>query len=141
MLNSHNLFIFSPCLLTAWSQKELPEDSRCQVAGRVLVTTRLVSSLNRPGANVTEVTLHAVRDDPRSARAVADQIRQLVTTPEIVVRTWKAARQADGTSLSDRSAMLSNNSTQCGAMCLSLSETHARIYWWCRPPKIGTANG
>jgi hypothetical protein len=23
---------------------------------------------------------------------------------------------------------------------LSLSETHARIYWWCSPPKIGTAN-
>ena len=23
---------------------------------------------------------------------------------------------------------------------LSLSETHARIYWWCRPPKMGTAN-
>jgi hypothetical protein len=21
-----------------------------------------------------------------------------------------------------------------------LSETHARIYWWCSPPKIGTAN-
>jgi integrase len=57
VLNSHNLFIFSPCLLTAWSQKELPEDSRCQVAGWVLVTTRLVSSLNRPGANVTGVTL------------------------------------------------------------------------------------
>ena len=26
------------------------------------------------------------------------------------------------------------------AMLLSLSETHARIYWWCSPPKIGTAN-
>jgi hypothetical protein len=23
---------------------------------------------------------------------------------------------------------------------LSLSETHARIYWWCSPPKIGTTN-
>jgi tripartite-type tricarboxylate transporter receptor subunit TctC len=23
---------------------------------------------------------------------------------------------------------------------LSLSETHARIYWWCSPPNIGTAN-
>ena len=23
---------------------------------------------------------------------------------------------------------------------VSLSETHARIYWWCRPPKMGTAN-
>ena len=23
---------------------------------------------------------------------------------------------------------------------LSLSETHTRIYWWCSPPKIGTAN-
>jgi hypothetical protein len=23
---------------------------------------------------------------------------------------------------------------------LSLSETYARIYWWCSPPKIGTAN-
>jgi len=22
---------------------------------------------------------------------------------------------------------------------LSLSETHARIYWWCSPPNIGTA--
>jgi hypothetical protein len=21
-----------------------------------------------------------------------------------------------------------------------LSETHTRIYWWCSPPKIGTAN-
>ncbi len=21
-----------------------------------------------------------------------------------------------------------------------LSETHARIYWWCSPPKTGTAN-
>jgi hypothetical protein len=23
---------------------------------------------------------------------------------------------------------------------LSLSEIHARIYWWCSPPNIGTAN-
>ena len=23
---------------------------------------------------------------------------------------------------------------------LSLSETHTRIYWWCRPPKIGTGS-
>ena len=23
---------------------------------------------------------------------------------------------------------------------LSLSETHARTYWWCSPPKIGRAN-
>jgi hypothetical protein len=23
---------------------------------------------------------------------------------------------------------------------VSLSETHARIYWWCSPPKIGTDN-
>jgi hypothetical protein len=27
VLNSHNLFIFSPCLLTAWSQKERPEEA------------------------------------------------------------------------------------------------------------------
>ena len=27
-----------------------------------------------------------------------------------------------------------------GRQCpLSLSETHARTYWWCSPPKIGTA--
>jgi hypothetical protein len=23
---------------------------------------------------------------------------------------------------------------------VSLSETHARTYWWCSPPKMGTAN-
>jgi len=31
----------------------------------------------------------------------------------------------------------------CGGVeiaSVSLSETHARIYWWCSPPKIGTAN-
>ena len=27
-----------------------------------------------------------------------------------------------------------------GLRNVSLSETHARIYWWCSPPKIGTAN-
>ena len=45
----------APLPSTLWSQKELPEDSRCPVAGRVLVTTRLVSSLNWLGANVMGV--------------------------------------------------------------------------------------
>src|SRR4030095_11802091 len=29
---------------------------------------------------------------------------------------------------------------RAAAADLSLSETHARIYWWCSPPKTGTAN-
>ena len=49
-------------------------------------------------------------------------------------QAFAAARPAPLQSLLDCAGMSDRHLT------LSLSETHTRKYWWCSPPKMGTAN-
>jgi hypothetical protein len=95
VLNSHNLFIFSPCLLTAWSQKELPEDSRCPVAGRVLVD---LESCTAGGRHLTE---RQVRDALEQFDAVWGDVFVPVGNSRSDMLVVQAAQNWHGQRLTD----------------------------------------
>ena len=63
--------------------------------------------------------------------AVIGQVRRLLTTPEIVVRTWRAAREQDGTiGEGEVRAALARPRSRSGTSCSRPSRRASSSSWW-----------
>jgi hypothetical protein len=62
-------------------------------------------------------------------RAVIMQVRQLLTTPEIVVRTWRAAREHDGIISEDEVRTALMDLDPCGTSCSRPSRRASFTSW------------